>query len=505
MATTLLLLAAGALPLQQSSLRTHYGLGAGDFFGGTVVGVGDLDRGGTDEVAVGAPGAFLNGGYVSVLNGHTGALVLLLQAPTVEDGFGVAIANAGDWNADTVDDLAVGASGTGSVTVFSGSDGVPLRQFDGSFLGFFGVAVANAGDVNGDGTPDLAIGEPFGGPEITGAVHVFSGADGARLYSALGAATNDGFGSALLRGADWNQDGVAELLVGAPYHAGNAGQVQALSGADGALLGTLSGAAAGDFFGQALCGAGDWDGDGTADFAISAHGADAAGLEAGALTVHAARDGRVLAEFLGEQAFDRFGLPCTEAGDVDGDGHSELAAGTAFGIHPHYVLLFQHGSGDLLMRYQALDNVQNFGYAVGAGDWTGDGRSDLALGAPFAAPAGFPVGGVYLYSSSGLEANPPSPGLAGRVNTVTVGNGFANQPMALFSSFVPGFTAWERCYGLGLLLAQPRPAGTALADFVGRAIFTGFVPASLSGRTVFLQALQEASCRLSNRVQYTFP
>jgi hypothetical protein len=93
--------------------------------------------------------------------------------------FGSSVANAGDLNTDGYTDLVVGAPGVNTAFVYFGGP-----SFDGDYdkhiidhqisADSFGSSVANAGDLNNDGYADLVIGAPdvnevfvyFGGPSF---------------------------------------------------------------------------------------------------------------------------------------------------------------------------------------------------------------------------------------------------------------------------------------------------------------------------------------------------
>src|SRR5690606_11214716 len=114
-----------------------------------------------------------------------------------------------------------------------------------------GTSFAALGDIDGDGIADLAVGDPSyrsGGTLLgSGIVYVISGADGSILRSHEGdPARNQSFGTALAT-LDADGDGIPDLAVGAPGHAGStgfgSGAVRIYSGADGSLLSSATGPA----------------------------------------------------------------------------------------------------------------------------------------------------------------------------------------------------------------------------------------------------------------------
>ena len=76
-----------------------------------------------------------------------------------------------------------------------------------------GETVAGTGDIDGDGVADFVAGTHNGGPGGGGIVMAFSGSTGAELYRWK---SNSRFGEAVDAGIDLDQDGVGDVLVGAP-------------------------------------------------------------------------------------------------------------------------------------------------------------------------------------------------------------------------------------------------------------------------------------------------
>ncbi|NEU58324.1 FG-GAP-like repeat-containing protein [Halorussus sp. MSC15.2] len=152
-----------------------------------------------------------------------------------------------------------------------------------------GFSVADAGDLNDDGRDDVAIGAPFHDvpADDAGAAYVAYGGDLSRLVNlsteadaALpGEAANDYAGWSIAGADDVNEDGYADLLVGAPYNnstARNAGAAYLLYGSQIAERHSLSGAHAkfsgegrGDLAGFAVAG-GDVNNDSATDLSVGA-------------------------------------------------------------------------------------------------------------------------------------------------------------------------------------------------------------------------------------------
>ena len=407
--TVLSQFAAGSLNPPEVDDRFGYALAAGDFNGD-----------GIDDLAIGVPGdrqwdsgteQYEDTGAVQIHYGQEAGIQLVgehhLKHHTFYshpgDRLGEALA-VGNFNADFYDDLAIGVPGdhgvfldgfvwpSGTVWVLHGHFGGLVPE-DVLFVSQdsegihdwpeidddFGFAVAT-GDFNGDGFDDLAIGVP--GEEATGAVQVVLGSASSLVFAnnaiwlqgdlTGGGPSEEGdrFGSALAVG---NFDGdlnfgrpVDDLVIGAPFEDLGAGGANTDAGEISVLYGTASGT---------------WF-----DHARTEH----------------LRQSGIFGSTTYDQAGDKFGFALA-SGDFDGDGRADLAVGQpgedVGGINRGGVTILMGGLGGLYDRFRFLaagingvppgiQDHSDMGRALAAGDFDGNGFSDLAIGIPFRTVAG---------------------------------------------------------------------------------------------------------------------
>ena len=256
-----------------------------------------------------------------------------LAGATTGVGFGGALAS-GDLDGDGLVDVAVGAAGESRVYLFEAGGGEPGfdagLELDGDASSDqFGAALW-LGDFDGDGYADLLAGAPA---HETGTVYRYAGSatgvvsDATHAYD--GDRPGDAFGTVIDAG-DLDGDGEFDLVVGAPSATGsesNSGATYVLYAGDSSSTSTLQGAAAGDEFASALVVLDDIDGDGKADVAVGAPGVNSPGDDMGAVSAFLGAAGGVSAiaawTASGNDAGDSTGQALA-TGDFDGDGFADL-------------------------------------------------------------------------------------------------------------------------------------------------------------------------------------
>ncbi len=291
---------------------------------GTALAVGNFNNDAYDDLAVGLPGAEVNGqaaaGAVFVYLGSASGLSAfpfpLTQVPfggLAEGGdrFGAALAT-GHLGTDVYGDIAIGSPGENSSAgavffIFGYPSGVNTNQtlaLDSAAIGLAPQAAAGLGsalaigNVRRGGQAELIIGAPdtdIGAVLNAGLVHIIRGnAAGLNLADRLSidmTATgqpleaNARFGFSFAVGNfDGGLDGVQDVAIGIPGMFGGAGRVLVATGSATAdpTFSTLlyqtnaaepGGPEAGDDFGWGLA-AGDFTGDGIDDLAVGAPGED---------------------------------------------------------------------------------------------------------------------------------------------------------------------------------------------------------------------------------------
>jgi hypothetical protein len=294
-----------------------------------------------------------------------------------------------------------------------------------------GQTVAPAGDVNGDGYGDLLIGGRYDfGNGITGVAYAYYGsAQGLDTHSNWMAANEQPYQYAqlaLASAGDVNGDGYDDVIVGDPFFSGDLmeeGRVYLYYGSPGGLSSTPGWVVDGNqsilYFGMAVSGVGDVNGDGYDDVLIGApyQRDPITGNVVGQALLYMGSPSGLSSTpawtVLGSGGWTSFGDRLNAAGDVNGDGYAD------FMLSDFFFTSDQQAEGRVYLYYGSTNgpasrpdwiadgNQANdyFGMALApAGDVNGDGYDDVLVGAPSYSDPESIEGRAFLYygSANGL-------------------------------------------------------------------------------------------------------
>ena len=353
--------------------------------GYTMRGAGDVDGDGFDDVIT---GAFRGTGEAYILLGPiVGNLTASSSADAtwtgedMNDEAGQIVEGGFDYNMDGFADYAIGAPSASGTLSYEGAaylvygpglGSYDLGSADTRFSGSesdsrFGCGIAALGDTDGDGADDLAVGAMYAGDDDNGRVYVFGGGFGSTAdaeSSAMGWFEGDSYdniGEHLADGGDFNDDGYADLLIGAPYASGS-----------GSNSGTVY-------------------------------------LIAGPLDTFGGAQANAYAEFYGESYYSNAGIGVDGSMDLNRDGFTDVLVGASAadaggGLNDagSTYLVYGPQSGTMSLanarvNLQGTELYQNSGSAVAfIGDQDGDHSPEVLVGAPYSDTGGSDSGGIYI-------------------------------------------------------------------------------------------------------------
>jgi hypothetical protein len=149
------------------------------------------------------------------------------------------------------------------------------------------------------------------------------------------------------------------------------------------------------YFGTHVCGAGDVNNDGCPDVIVGAHNEDTDSTGAGRAYVFSGATGQTLYTLVSpnEESLGWFGFSVSLIGDVDTDGHGDMAVGAPYedvdSVDAGRAYVLSGATGEILHTLCSL-NEESYGYfggaICGAGDVNNNGYSDLIVGAALRYP-----------------------------------------------------------------------------------------------------------------------
>jgi hypothetical protein len=306
---------------------------------------------------------------------------------TVDSSAGTVL----DVNGDGFADFLVGApedgQGAGSAHLFLGrAAGAPFQRIDLADPGVggdtFGFDLAAAGDVNGDGFADFLIRSNTAGAagstqQYTGAVHLYLGGPNPSA-------------------ADWNGPSAARRI-----------EVESPDGHD-------------NYFGMPMS-AGDVNGDGYADFLVGPWLAERAHLFLGGPSPGGSDWSGLSApkriDLVSIDGPDALFGAVEPAGDINGDGYADFLVSAGYAnMQAGASHLYLGGANVSAKDWNAAGPTTTridlaspdgmgaqFGYSVAAADFNGDGYGDVVISAPFAGGGG--AAHLYLGSATPSAAD----------------------------------------------------------------------------------------------------
>ncbi|MBT4945810.1 MAG: tandem-95 repeat protein, partial [Candidatus Marinimicrobia bacterium] len=360
----------------------------GDGYGDLVIGAASADHNGEDSGSI-----YVLYGHSELdpfpqnllsLNRVVG---LRVDGESEGDFFGGSVSGVGDYNQDGFDDVIAGSSTGYSYLIPGGNlwdtprtavsirdryEGIKFKSYDNQHK------VNSVGDFNGDGFSDVMIGSPDSG-QYSGSIYIIKGEDRTNAYTqewlikgigALkfdGVATDDQSGWSTSSAGDFNGDGIDDVIIGAPF-VDTSDTVLSDAGASYIVFGKegwweddfgwdfsmldgdngfrLDGVAAGNESGRVVSSAGDVNGDGFDDLILGASQVSYSGeysLEGSSYIVFGGRNGWNEASHIGSKYSDT--LIGTNSADqlISGMGADELIGNGGSDV-------FYGGPGDDLIR-----------------------------------------------------------------------------------------------------------------------------------------------------------
>lgn len=308
-------------------------------FGWSISSAGDVNGDGFSDIVVGAPdysngnsregAAFL---YLGSAQGLMEDHVWMIEGNVDNALVGNSVASAGDINGDGFGDIVIGKNHNTSYVFFGNELGLSSTPVIIPKQGY----VNNVGDVNGDGFSDVIV----GGGDIA---KVYLGSSSGELTASweMEGIDQGHFGDSAGAAGDVNADGYGDVIVGERSWRGISGFITGRAyiflGSESGLSNTPAWTTQGVYpsangnYGVSVGSAGDVNADGFDDVIVGSSLFDNEQIDEGCVFVFLGGPNGVstTANWTSEsnQAYSQYGFSVSSAGDVDGDGASDILIG----------------------------------------------------------------------------------------------------------------------------------------------------------------------------------
>lgn len=442
----------------------------GAYAGISVSGAGDYNGDGYADILVGADnwayGDTMYSGASFIIFGGPQELNINLASLTSSEGVmlycsvtksqsGVSVSDAGDVNADGFDDVLIAATIGESYLVYGTASPIDVNlnamsPSQGVTMSGGGSSVSGAGDFNGDGFNDFLVGYTGGNGGTGEAFLIYGGADIPSSFSLIDMPISQGFailgevwgdscGAAVSGAGDFNGDGYADVVIGAPdaspvtgswagtgylvFGSPNINAAIELSNFPSKEGFQVWGPTWQNYVGLYVSGAGDFNGDGYDDFIL---GGTDYGYAVYIIWGFAGNASYINLNYFEtpEQGviinagnwFDDMSVGGVQ--DFNSDGYSDVIVGVVSAGTVSVVYGSASPSGTVDLGPSTLPADQgftmmgtqaggNFGvFVAGLGDFNGDGQDDIIMGADYVNVDDLTKAGAAYVVYGGFEPTP---------------------------------------------------------------------------------------------------
>jgi len=358
---------------------------------------------------------------VNSLTLHPGAEKATMITDGIANNVGYSITALGDMNGDGFDDFAfsnnTGAVGQNHSYIVDGRTGIipsgPIFDPNPTTLSspldvvanptsnggnFAETVIAGIGDFDGDGTEDYIVGQQSNliGAAASGNIGIVSGNTPLTNNLILNGSATAGeqIGASVDGAGDFNNDGRADVIVGAPgYGVSGEGAAYFIAGVNNTwsdismstvAAGRLAGSA-GESFGSEVEGIGDFNGDGFSDFAVGAANANSFD---GLVRIYNGQQSGVtnnITTLTGPSGGTQFGTEIVNLGDFNGDGRTDIMIGGDGANGRNIARMYMGYDAESASAPTSPTTIVNIAsnYTLtggnGVGDFNGDGYDDFVL------------------------------------------------------------------------------------------------------------------------------